>query len=130
MSGIGGIGDLGNVDLSAWIGLNGIGSVTNSAAVSAPMAGSVESVGLNSSLQFLVQALQQFSLAEILLALLLTSNTRRCDRRCEDSAASGLAAFALASTVTQLIALKGDPSSRLFVPAVAGSSAPMVNVAG
>ena len=80
MSGIGGIGDLGNVDLSAWIGLNGIGSVTNSAAVSAPMAGSVESVGLNSSLQFLVQALQQFSLAEILLALLLTSNTRRCSR--------------------------------------------------
>ena len=129
-----GIGGLGSVDLSAWIGLSGVNNVAGAAAapaVSAPMTDPVASVGLSTNLQVLVQTLQQFSLAEILLALLLASNARRCDRRHEDhSAIDGLAAFALATALSQQGSLKGNIDVASLVTAVGGQSAMMVNVAG
>lgn len=134
MSGIGGIGGLGSVDLSAWIGLSGINNVAGTSAasaVSAPMADAITSVGLGTNLQVLVQTLQQFSLAEIMLALLLASNARRCERRHDaHTSTDGLAAFALASALNQQVSLKGNIDATSLVTAVGGQSAMMVNVAG
>lgn len=129
-----GIGGVGSVDLSAWIGLSGINNVpgpTAAPAVSAPMTDVVASVGLSANLQVLVQTLQQFSLAEILLALLLASNARRCDRRHEELAATdGLAALALATALSQQVNLEGHIDVASLVTAVGGQSAMQVNVAG
>lgn len=132
-----GIGGLGSVDLSAWVGLGGINNVAGATAASAapavstPMTDGVASVGLSTNLQVLVQTLQQFSLAEIMLAVLLASNARRCDKRHEDhSATDGLAAFALAAALSQQGTLKGSADVASLVAAVGGQSAVMVNVAG
>jgi hypothetical protein len=135
MSGIGGIGGLGSVDLSAWIGLSGINYVAGTSAasaVSAPLADAITSVGVSTNLQVLVQTLQQFSLAEIMLAMLLALNARRCEERRHDAhaATDGLAAFALATALSQQASLKGNINVNSLVTAVDGQSAMMVNVAG
>lgn len=129
-----GIGGLGSVDLSAWIGVGGINNVagtTAAPAVSAPMTDAIASVGVNTNLQVLVQTLQQFTLAEILLAVLLATNARRCDKRHEDhSGTDGLAAIALATALIQQGTLRGSADLSSSVAAVGGQSAVMVNVAG
>lgn len=134
MSGIGGIGGLGSIDLSAWFGLNGINNVAGTSAaspVSAPMADAVASVGLGTNLPALVQMLQQFSLAEVMWALLLASNMRRCERRHDaHPATAGLAAFAVASALSQQVSLKANIDATSLVTAVGGQSAMMVNIAG
>lgn len=128
-----GIGGLGSIDLSAGIGLSGISNVAGTPAapvVSAPMNDMVASVGMSTNLQILVQTLQHFSLAEIMLALLLATNGRRCERPHEVHTTDGLAAFALASALSQSASLSTKFETSSVAAAVGSQSATMVNVAG
>lgn len=134
MAGIGGIGGLGGVDLSALMGLNGIGSLAGTSAapaVSAPMATAVTALGMNANLQALVRVLQQYNMAEILMAMLLASNSRQCERSHEDHpATNGLAAFALVSALSQSPNAAAQFETTATVTAVGAQSATLVNVAG
>ncbi|MCX7423322.1 MAG: hypothetical protein NT013_27830 [Planctomycetia bacterium] len=136
MSGIGGIGGMGmsGVDLSAWAGMGGVSNVfgtTLAPMVTQPQAAQVSSVGMGTNLQALVQTLQQFSQAEILLALFLAFNTRRCDQHHDHhSALDGLAAFALASAFNQQSSVPGNVDVASMVTSVSSQTAMSINVTG
>lgn len=133
VSGVGGMG-MSGVDMSAWVGMSGLNSVTGmvgTSAVSAPQAAQVASVGMGTNLQSLVQALQQYSQAEIMLALFLAFNSKRCDhhRDC-DSPLDGLTAFALMSAFNQQSNPPTNINNASFVSSVSSQVAMSINVAG
>ncbi len=136
MLGVGGIGgmDMSGVDLSAWVGMSGVSSVAGAMAapsVNAPQPAQVASVGMGTNLQTLVQTLQQFSQAEIMLALFLAFNARHCEQRhAHHSALDGLTAFALAATLSQQTSVPGNIDMASMVPSVSGQAALSINVAG
>jgi hypothetical protein len=133
MIGVGGIAGFGNVDLSAWLGLNGVGSLASTAT--APTSGlsatALAPTSLGQPLQVLLQLLQQFSLTEILLALLLASSTSRCRHSHEhDGTTDGFAVFALASALIQQGTFHQLAGQMSFVPATSAATGMTVNVAG
>ena len=124
MSGIGGIGGMGmsGVDLSAWAGMGGVSNVfgtTLAPMVTQPQAAQVSSVGMGTNLQALVQTLQQFSQAEILLALFLAFNTRRCDQHHDHH-----------SAFNQQSSVPGNVDVASMVTSVSSQTAMSINVTG
>lgn len=133
MIGVGGIAGFGNVDLSAWLGLNGVASLASAATAptSGPSGADLALTGVRQPLQMLLQLLQQFSLTEILLALLLASSTTRCRRsheHCDNT--DGFAVFALASALIQQGTFNQLANETLFVPAATATTGMTLNVAG
>ena len=136
MLNVGGVGGLGmsGVDMSAWAGITGVGDVAGmsaASAVSAPQSSQVVSVGMGTNLQSLVQALQQFSQAEIMLALFLAFNSKRCDHHHDDhSPLDGLTAFALMSAFRQQPNVPTNINVASMVSSVSSQTAISINVAG
>lgn len=133
MIGVGGIAGFGNVDLSAWLGLNAVGSLasTATAPTSGPSATALVPTSLDQPLQVLLQLLQQFSLTEILLALLLASSTSQCRRSHEhDGTTDGFVMFALASALIQQGTFHQLADQTSFVPVASAATGMTVNVAG
>lgn len=136
MLGVGGVGGMGmsGVDMSAWVGMSGVSDVAGMSAapaVSAPQASQVASIGMGTNLQSLVQALQQFSQAEIMLALFLAFNTKRCDHHhSHHSPLDGLTAFALTSAFSQQPSLPTNINVASMVSSVSSQTAMSINVAG
>lgn len=132
MNGIGGITSFGNVDLAGWLGLNGVSGVAATPVPQTSVSSTtalLAAAGVGGNLQLLVQVLQQFSIAEVLLALLLASNLRTCDRRHDHSSAiEGLAAFALTSALLSSGLAHGTRSAQLSsTTATAGTT---LNIVG
>jgi hypothetical protein len=131
---VGGASGFANVNLSAGMGLNlinGLPMSSAASAVSGPTAAAIAPAAMSINLQTLVQMLQQFSLAEILLALLLASTPRRCDRDHDHTAGTdSLAAFALASALLQQGSFHSPQSPATFVSSVNVPSGTTLNVAG
>ena len=133
MLGVGGVGGMGmsGVDLSALVGMSGVPGMSAAPAVSAPQASQVASIGMGTNLQSLVQALQQFSQAEIMLALFLAFNTKRCDHHHGNhSPLDGLTAFALTSAFSQQPSLPTNINVASMVSSVSCQTAMSINVAG
>lgn len=141
MLGVGGIGGMGmsGVDMPAWGDMSGVSNVagatvagaTAAPTVSASPATQLASVGMGTNLQALVQTLQQFGQAEIMLALFLAFNARRCDHHHDHhSPLDGLTAFALASAFNQQPSLPTNINVASMVSSVSGQTAMSINVAG
>ena len=133
MLGVGGVGGMGmsGVDMSALVGMSGVPGMSAAPAVSAPQASQVASIGMGTNLQSLVQALQQFSQAEIMLALFLAFNTKRCDHHHGNhSPLDGLTAFALTSAFSQQPSLPTNINVASMVSSVSSQTAMSINVAG
>jgi hypothetical protein len=136
MLGVGGIGgmDMSGVDLSAWVGMSGVGNVPGATAtptIDAPQGTQVGSIGMGTNLQSLVQTLQQFSQAEVMLALFLAFSARHTEQRhAHHSALDGLTAFALAATVSQPVSSSASFESASVAASIGGQAAMSINVAG
>lgn len=132
MNGIGGITGFSNVDLAGWLGLNGVSGVVATPVQQSSVSSTtalLAAAGVGGSLQLLVQVLQQFSVAEVLLALLLSSNLRSCDRRHDHSSAiEGLAAFALTSALIDSGLVHGTQATK--VSSTAATSGMTLNIVG
>lgn len=132
MSGISGLGGVGSLDPSAWIGLTGVSSVSASAAAAvAPAASSGAAIVSATHLQTLVEFVRQYGIAEVLLALLFAARAAQKetyeDRR---SVADSIAGLALAGVLSQQLLINGR--FEVAIPAVTSEvgAATSLNVLG
>ena len=127
MSGIGGISGFGGIGPSAGIGmagLSGAASIASSPIAAQATSGAVSSMTLSPNMQSVVQALEQFSTAEILFMLMAASRRREQQPVCGSEMIAGMAVAALIG--------QGSPVTTTFessmtVPVMAGGT---LNVSG
>ena len=124
MSGIGGISGFWGIDPSAWIGmagLSGAASVASSPIAAQAASGAVGSMPLSPNMQAVLQALEQFSTAEILFALLMAASRRREEQPVCGCGSEMIAGLAVAALIGQGSRVTTFESSTLM-PVMAGGT--------
>ena len=127
MSGIGGISGFAGIDPSAWIGmagLSGAASVATSPISAQAASGAVASMTLSPNMQAVMQALEKFSTAEILFAILMGASRRREEQPVCGGGQEMIAGIAFAALIGQRSPIASFDSSTTL-PIMAGA---MLNI--